>query len=90
MIGAAGITIGGAGFSAKSNAAITGVNECIHGAVIGVHSQGTVLQSNISYRLGRSLKCTGAQEAFANDPEANAMLTKVYRKLYLVSEAVYA
>ena len=42
MIGAAGITIGGVGFSAKSYAAIAGANERIHVAVIGVRNQGTV------------------------------------------------
>ena len=42
VIGAAGITIGGVGFSAKSYAAIAGANERIHVAVIGVRNQGTV------------------------------------------------
>ena len=42
VIGAAGITIGGVGFSAKSYAAIVGANERIHVAVIGVRNQGTV------------------------------------------------
>ena len=42
MIGAAGITIGGAGFSAKSYAAIVGAQERIHVALIGVRNQGTV------------------------------------------------
>jgi len=42
VIGAAGITIGGMGFSATSYAAIVGANERIHVAVIGVRNQGTV------------------------------------------------
>jgi hypothetical protein len=44
--------------------------------------------ANISYRLGRSLKFIGAQETFANDPEADAMLTRVYRPPYAVPETV--
>jgi predicted dehydrogenase len=42
MIGTAGITIGGMGFSAKSYAAIAGANERINVAVIGIRNQGTV------------------------------------------------
>ena len=42
VIGTAGISIGGMGFSAKSYAAIAGANERIHVAVIGVRNQGTV------------------------------------------------
>jgi hypothetical protein len=30
----------------------------------------------------------GAQEKFANDPAADAMLTRVYRKPYVVPETV--
>ncbi|MSU25560.1 MAG: twin-arginine translocation signal domain-containing protein [Opitutus sp.] len=41
-IGTAGIAIGGMGFSAKSYAAITGANERINLAVIGLRNQGTV------------------------------------------------
>src|SRR5262245_64885952 len=42
VIGAAGITIGGMGFSATSYGAIVGANERIHVAVIGIRNQGTV------------------------------------------------
>ena len=42
VIGAAGIAIGGVGFSAKSYAAIAGANERMHVAVIGARNQGTV------------------------------------------------
>ena len=48
MIGTAGITIGGMGFSAKSYAAIAGANERINVAVIGVRNQGTVHLNNWS------------------------------------------
>jgi predicted dehydrogenase len=44
--------------------------------------------ANISYRLDRSLKFVGAQEKFVNDPAADAMLTRVYRKPYVVPETV--
>jgi hypothetical protein len=44
--------------------------------------------ANISYRLGRSLKFVGAQEKFARDAEADAMLTRNYRKPYVVPEVV--
>ena len=44
--------------------------------------------ANISYRLGRTIKFIGAQERFANDPEANTMLTRDYRKPYVVPEVV--
>ena len=42
VIGTAGITIGGMGFSAKSYAAVAGANERINVGVIGVRNQGTV------------------------------------------------
>lgn len=44
--------------------------------------------ANISYRLGRSLKFMGDYEKFANDPEADIMLTRDYRKPYVVPENV--
>ena len=44
--------------------------------------------ANVSYRLGRGLKFNGAAEKFVNDPEADKMLTRVYRKPYILSEKV--
>jgi len=44
--------------------------------------------ANISYRLGRGLKFTGGNEKFANDPEADTMLTRVYRPPYVVPHDV--
>ena len=44
--------------------------------------------ANISYRLGRELRFMGEYEKFANDPEADAMLTRFYRKPYVVPEEV--
>ena len=43
---------------------------------------------NISLRLGRELTFNGATEKFANDPEADALLTRNYRKPYVVPEEV--
>lgn len=44
--------------------------------------------ANISYRLGRELKFTGELEKFAGDPEADLMLTRIYRDPYIVPEIV--
>lgn len=44
--------------------------------------------ANISYRLGRELHFMGSYEKFANDPEADLMLTRNYRKPYVVPEEV--
>jgi predicted dehydrogenase len=42
--------------------------------------------ANISYRLGRGLKFNGDAEKFVSDSEADAMLTRIYRKPYVVPE----
>jgi predicted dehydrogenase len=39
---------------------------------------------NISYRLGREVNFMGDYEKFANDPEADTMLSRNYRKPYVV------
>ncbi len=44
--------------------------------------------ANISYRLGRGLKFNGSTEKFVSDPEADKMLTRVYRKPYIVPDKV--
>jgi hypothetical protein len=44
--------------------------------------------ANISYRVGRSLKFMSEHERFANDAEANAHLTRIYRQPYTVPEKV--
>jgi len=41
--------------------------------------------ANISYRLGRKLVFDGKKEKFAGDGQANDMLTRKYRKPYIVS-----
>lgn len=54
----------------------------------GFHSSALPLLANISHRLGRQLKFKGADEKFVNDPEADAMLTRNYRKPYIVPTKV--
>jgi predicted dehydrogenase len=43
---------------------------------------------NISYRLGRELKFDGKTERFVKDKEADALLTREYRKPYVVPDKV--
>lgn len=54
----------------------------------GHYSSAVPLIANISYRLGRELRFMGDYEKFANDPEADTMLTRVYRKPYVVPNEV--
>ncbi len=44
--------------------------------------------ANISYRVGRSLRFMSEYERFSNDPEADALLTRVYRPPYVVPDKV--
>ncbi len=44
--------------------------------------------ANVSYRLGRELKFDGKSEKFVGDAEADRMLTRDYRKPYVVPEKV--
>jgi len=44
--------------------------------------------ANISLRLGRGLKFNGSAEKFVNDPEADTMVTRNYRKPYVVPDNV--
>jgi len=54
----------------------------------GYYSSALPLIANISYRLGRQLNFQGEYEQFANDPEADRMLTRKYRKPYIVPDQV--
>jgi predicted dehydrogenase len=54
----------------------------------GFYSSALPLLANISYRLDRKLKFMGEYEKFANDPEADAMLTRRYRRPYVVPDKV--
>jgi len=44
--------------------------------------------ANISYRVGRQLHFDGAKEKFIKDPEADKLLTRNYRKPYVVPQQV--
>ena len=55
---------------------------------IGVLSADLCHLANISYRLKKRLDFDAAAEKFRNDAEANKMLTRVYRKPYVVPENV--
>lgn len=52
------------------------------------YSSALPLLGNISYKLGRELKFMGEYEKFANDAEADTMLTRNYRKPYIVQDEV--
>jgi predicted dehydrogenase len=54
----------------------------------GFLSSSLPLLANISYRVGHNLTFMGDQEKFANDPEADALLTRVYRNPYVVPDEV--
>jgi predicted dehydrogenase len=56
--------------------------------VEGFYSSALPHLANISYRLGRELKFMGDYEKFANDPEADTLMTRVYRKPYVIPEEV--
>ena len=55
---------------------------------IGVASADLCHLANISYRVGRSLKFDSAKMHFGGDAEANKLLTRDYRKPYVVPEKV--
>jgi predicted dehydrogenase len=66
-----------------------GKNETLHCDINeGFYSSALPLMANISYRLGRELKFMGEYEKFANDPEANTMLTTNHRPPYNLPEQV--
>jgi hypothetical protein len=44
--------------------------------------------ANISYKLGRALAFSGENEKFVNDAEADALLTREYRKPFVVPDTV--
>jgi predicted dehydrogenase len=67
----------------------SGKDETLHCDILEGHlSSSLPLLANISYRVGRSLKFMGEYEKIANDAEADALLTRVYRKPYVVPENV--
>ena len=67
----------------------SGKNETLHCDINeGFHSSALPLLANISYRLGRELKFNGKNEKFVKDPEADTLLTRNYRKPYIVPNVV--
>jgi predicted dehydrogenase len=60
-----------------------------HGPVESAHLSSALAHlGNIAYLTGRVLTFNPATEKFVNDPEADALLTRVYRKPYVVPERV--
>ncbi len=67
----------------------SGKNETLNCDIIeGHYSSSLPHLANISYRLGRELRFMGDYEKFSDDPEADALLTRVYRLPYVVPEEV--
>jgi len=67
----------------------SGKNEDLHCDILeGFMSAALPAMANISYRLKRELTFDGAKEKFVNDPEADKMLTRDYRKPYVVPNVV--
>jgi hypothetical protein len=54
----------------------------------GFYTCALVHLANISYRLGRSLDFDPVRQQFIGDDEANSMLTRQYRKPFVVPEKV--
>ena len=66
-----------------------GNNETLHCDILdGYMSACLPNLANISYRLGRELTFDGANEKFVKDKAADKMLTREYRKPYVVPEVV--
>jgi len=66
-----------------------GKDEVLHCDIMdGVFSADLPHLANISYRLGRELRFMGDYEKFANDAEADTMLSRNYRRPYLVPNEV--
>lgn len=61
----------------------------LHCDVLEGHMSSSLpILANISYRLGRGLKFNGEFEKFVNDREADMMLTRNYRRPYVVPNRV--
>jgi predicted dehydrogenase len=66
-----------------------GNNETLHCDILeGYMSAVLPALANISYRLRRELTFDGAKEKFVKDSKADKLLTRVYRKPYVVPEVV--
>ena len=80
---------GGSHFGNFVDAIRSGKNEDLHCDILdGYLSAALPALANISYRLGRQLTFDGTKEKFVRDPEADKMLTREYRKPYIVPNIV--
>jgi predicted dehydrogenase len=81
---------GGSGHYANFIQAIrSGRNEDLHADILeGYMSAALPALANISYRLKRELTFDGAKEKFVKDSEADKLLTRDYRKPYVVPKEV--
>lgn len=71
------------------NAIKSGKDDTLHCDILeGHYSSAIPFLANISYRLGRELKFMGDYEKFANDTEADTMLSRRYRTPYVVPSEV--
>ncbi len=67
----------------------SGKKEDLHSDILEGHYSTTLPHlANISYRVGRLVKFMGEYEKFAGDSEADTLLSRVYRKPYVVPENV--
>ncbi len=67
----------------------SGKNEDLHADIQeGYMSAVLPALANISYRMKRELTFDGAKEKFVNDPEADKLLTREYRKPYVVGSTI--
>ncbi|MHC4658806.1 MAG: Gfo/Idh/MocA family protein [Planctomycetota bacterium] len=80
---------GGGHFQNFINALRSGKSADLTANIEGGHLSAALCHlANISYRLGRNLIFDGAKEKFVGDKEANRMLTRKYRKPYVVPKTV--
>jgi hypothetical protein len=71
------------------NAIRSGTNEILNCDIVeGHYSSALPHLANISYRLGRELKFLGEYEKFINDSEADTLLSRAYRKPYIIPDEV--
>ena len=80
---------GGGHYGNFIDAIRSGKNEDLHCHILeGYMSACLPALANISYRMGRQLTFDGSKEKFVKDPEADKLLTRVYRKPYVVPDVV--
>jgi predicted dehydrogenase len=76
-------------FSNFVEAVKAGNDDLLHSDISqGFMSASLPLLGNISYRLGRELRFMGDYEKFANDPEADVMLSRNYRRPYVIHDEI--